>query len=248
MNQDKALGRLWGTGSIRVFVSHNAESKELATSLKDCLSHYGVACFVAHEDIEPTREWQGEIERALFSMHILVPLLTEKFHESNWTDQEIGVAVGQEVPIISIRRGKDPYGFIGKYQAMQGKDKDPEQIAEEFFGLLFKQDELKELATNTFITTVAGVGNWGRANSLAKLLQSIHELSTTQAESLVRTYQRNSEVRNAFGFNGKHPSLYGNGLLFHLKRITGDEYRFRNDGGIEQGVADPKVRRSPILR
>ena len=168
MNQDKALGRLWGTGSIRVFVSHNAESKELATSLKDCLSHYGVACFVAHEDIEPTREWQGEIERALFSMHILVPLLTEKFHESNWTDQEIGVAVGQEVPIISIRRGKDPYGFIGKYQAMQGKDKDPEQIAEEFFGLLFKQDELKELATNTFITTVAGVGNWGRANSLAK--------------------------------------------------------------------------------
>ena len=241
MNELKALSRLWGTGSIRVFISHVAESKELATSLKEYLRQYDVAGFVAHEDIEPTREWQGEIERALFSMHMLVPLLTEKFHESDWTDQEIGVAVGREVPIISIRRGKDPYGFIGKYQAMQGKDKDAEQIAEEFFGLLFQQGELKELATNTFITTVAGIGNWGRANSLARLLPSIEGLSPTQAESLVRTYQRNSEVRNAFGFNGKHPSLYGNGLLFHLKRITGDEYRFRNDGGIERGVADPNV-------
>ena len=239
MDERKALSRLWGTGSIRVFISHVAESKELATSLKEFLRHYDVAGFVAHEDIEPTREWQGEIERALFSMHMLVALLTEKFHESDWTDQEIGVAIGREVPIISIKRGKDPYGFIGKYQAMQGKDKNAGQIAGELFGLLFQRDELKELRADAFVRSVANAKDFDTANSLATLLPQIDELSSSQIKSLQEAYERNSQVRKAYGFNGQRPSENGDGLLHHLRRITGDDYRYDDDGRIVREGANP---------
>jgi hypothetical protein len=46
-----------------------------------------------------------------------VALLTTEFHDSDWTDQEVGYALARRVPIISVRMGRDPYGFLGKFQA-----------------------------------------------------------------------------------------------------------------------------------
>ena len=62
-----------------------------------------MSCFVAHVDIHPTKEWQDEIESALSSMDGFVALLTDKFHESDWTDQEVGFALARGVPIIAVR-------------------------------------------------------------------------------------------------------------------------------------------------
>jgi hypothetical protein len=110
--------RIWGEGGYRVFLSHKANVKSKATALKEALSLFGITAFVAHKDVKPTKKWQDEIENALFSMDALVALMTKDFHESYWTDQEIGVAFGREIPIISIKLGQDPYGFIGKFQAL----------------------------------------------------------------------------------------------------------------------------------
>jgi hypothetical protein len=55
-------------------------SKDEATAmrLKECLGAYGITGFVAHEDIEPSRVWQTEIERALFAMDALVDATSMK--------------------------------------------------------------------------------------------------------------------------------------------------------------------------
>ena len=65
---ERGLEDLWGDGVVRVFISHVAEHKEFAANLKVSLGRRGMASFVAHEDIEPMREWETEIERGLFSM------------------------------------------------------------------------------------------------------------------------------------------------------------------------------------
>ena len=44
--------------------------------------------------------------------------MTDEFQDSDWTDQEIGFAMGRKKPIVSVRMGTDPYGFIGKYQGI----------------------------------------------------------------------------------------------------------------------------------
>ena len=54
------------------------------------------------------KEWETEIESALFSMDVLVALLTDGFHDSNWTDQEVGVAIGRKIPVVPVRLGKGP--------------------------------------------------------------------------------------------------------------------------------------------
>ncbi len=114
----EAEKRIWSDSGFRVFLSHKTEAKLETAELKQALKLYGISCFVAHEDIHPTHEWQYEIENALSSMDALVALMTEEFHDSNWTDQEVGFAFGRGVPIIAVRLGKDPYGFIGKFQAL----------------------------------------------------------------------------------------------------------------------------------
>ena len=82
-----ALERIWGRQHVRLFLSHKATVKVETSQLEKAFFRCGVAAFVAHEDIEPTQEWQREIQQALFSMDALVALLTPDFRDSNWTDQ-----------------------------------------------------------------------------------------------------------------------------------------------------------------
>lgn len=128
--------RYWLPGHFRLFLSHVSKFKEKTAQLRNALREFGVSGFVAHEDIEPTREWQDEIEKALMSMDALVAILTPGFKESNWTDQEVGVAVGRDVLVIPIRKGLDPYGFIAKYQGLQGQGRTVRQVAGAVFSIL----------------------------------------------------------------------------------------------------------------
>jgi hypothetical protein len=116
---------LWENGMLRLFLSHVSAHKKNVAELKADFRSYGVSAFVAHEDIEPNAEWLHEIELALQSMDALVALLTPDFHQSKWTDQEVGFAMGSNRTIISVRLGTDPYGFIGKFQGLPGSFETP---------------------------------------------------------------------------------------------------------------------------
>ena len=97
-----------------IFLSHKVEVKEEVQALKEGLEFYGVEAFVAHADIFPGTEWQKEILDALDHMDAFVPILTEGFRDSEWTDQEVGYAIAADVPIIPLRIDLDPYGFHGQ--------------------------------------------------------------------------------------------------------------------------------------
>ncbi|MBJ3783857.1 toll/interleukin-1 receptor domain-containing protein [Devosia sediminis] len=125
-----------GTKAFRLFISHLAVEKAKAKRLKDCLAPYGVAGFVAHEDIHPTLEWQSEIERALWAMDAFVAIHTPDFSKSIWCQQEVGFALGRGVKIISLRMGEDPTGFIGKHQAIARRNRPAEDIAKEISDIL----------------------------------------------------------------------------------------------------------------
>jgi len=218
--------RIWGDEGFRIFLSHKSEVKKRASELKGQLKDLGVAGFVAHEDIRPTREWQSEIENALYSMDVLVSLMTEKFHESDWTDQELGFAFGRGVPVICVRLGRDPYGFIGKFQALSCTwDAAPKEIVK----LLVKHERMLE----SYIRSVGSCYSFDHGNVLSEILPSIEKLSDEQAEKLVAAFNNNEEVRFSFGFSGIKPNSYGLGLAHHLNRLTGRMYKVLSSGKIK---------------
>jgi TIR domain len=96
--------RIWGSDGFRLFLSHKSEVKKQTADLKNNLSLLGISAFVAHEDIRATRAWLEEIENALLSMDAFVALMTEEFHDSHWTDQEVGFALAPGVPVIALHQ------------------------------------------------------------------------------------------------------------------------------------------------
>lgn len=114
---------LWNPPTApRIFLSHRAERKVDAHELSDALGRLGFALFVAHDAIAPSREWRVEIQNALRSCDLLIALVAEGFHDSDWTDQEVGWVLGRDLAIVPVRLDRTlPKGFLESYQAIKRK-------------------------------------------------------------------------------------------------------------------------------
>lgn len=111
----------WDLNHFRLFISHVSEFRVEATQLAAIfLEQYGIHGFAAHEEIEPSIDWQNEIESSLGSMDALLTLLTPGFSASLWCNQEVGWALGRGNLALSVRLGEDPRGFVGRFQAVSG--------------------------------------------------------------------------------------------------------------------------------
>lgn len=189
----------WAGEEARVFLSHLAVNKVETTQLKEQLACYGISAFVAHEDIEPTKEWQTEIESALASMDALVALLAPGFKESNWCDQEVGVAIGRQLPIIAVRQGLDPYGFIGKYQALQGAGKTSPQSAKEIFDLFIPLPGIGPKITGALVSQLVNSSSFGQSKRLITLIKQSKYVTSKHAAAMKDAIKKNSQVSGSWG-------------------------------------------------
>ncbi len=184
----------WKPNHFRLFISHLAEHKLKMSQLQGVLKEYGISAFVAHEDIEPTKEWLGEIEKALFSMDALTAVLTPNFEKSKWTDQEVGVAVGREVLVIPIRKGMDPYGFIGKYQGMQGEGKSIGQVSKLLFEILANNPKTREKMAGALVNQVVSSVDPETAINKLGLVSGIKNLQKKYLERLRDDCKENTSL------------------------------------------------------
>lgn len=127
---------IWLSNKRKVFISHLAKDKEKASKIQHYLLRKEISGFVAHEDIEPNHDWQNSIEYALKTMDFLVALITPGFFSSIWTNQEIGYALGLNKKVITVKIGDDPQGFIGRYQAVNGKGRMPKDIVDDIVRIM----------------------------------------------------------------------------------------------------------------
>lgn len=212
---ENQVNRIWPPETLRLFISHKSEEKEVVAKFKNEMSKYGISCFVAHQDIEPTKEWQKEIEEALFSMDVLIAWLSPNFSNSSWTDQEIGVAVGRGVLVIPIRLGCDPYGFIGKYQAVSGINRTEENIANHILDLLWKKEVLKKPLIEGLIQAFEQNYLFSDAAKLIKCFEKLENLSQDLIDRIENAPKNNPYLAKAYVVTNKLP-----GLIQRLRKIS----------------------------
>ena len=106
---------------ISVFISYSTHDKKIGGRFKCCLESYcGFHAFIAHDDIPPSTIFEEEIKNAINKCDIFIPLISQVFKDSDFTDQETGIAVSLNKKIIPIKlENLNPYGFMSKYQAMK---------------------------------------------------------------------------------------------------------------------------------
>ena len=189
----------WAPSDARVFLSQVSDIKEKTSKLKTALTDYEMVGFVAHEDIEPTREWQSEIEAALASMDAMVALLFPGFNESKWCDQEVGVAIGRRVPIVPVRIELDPYGLFGKYQAIQGRGKTPVEVARLVFRALIAKPQIAPKTTTNLVQMLNESRSWEESRRLIVLIGQSVFITPEHVRGMKEAQEGNSEVANADG-------------------------------------------------
>jgi hypothetical protein len=210
------ISRLWGDGGLRVFLSHRAAFKKETKELKDELAKYGAAAFVAHEDIEPTRHWQKEIERALGSMDVLVTLLTKGFAESFWTNQEVGVAIGRGIRVVSVRLDEDPRGFVGESQAISGRGRSSAELASSLVEAFSVHATLAARLQGGLVRQWEEATNFIDAIRTMDLLDACKTMSTELLGRIERAYEVNDQLHNSVGVNKKYPAF-----VARMKSSTG---------------------------
>lgn len=200
---ESTVRHIWTEGLFRLFLSHVAAHKVQVSGLKKALGAYGITAFVAHEDVVPSLEWQNEIELALRTMHGMVALLTADFHASNWTDQEIGFALGRNILVVPVRLGADPYGFIGKVQGLPGSMGSPHLLAELIFNILITKPSTQTNMRKGVVLAFAASQSFIAAISLSKKLSALQHFTEDEKAILRQACKENDQVYLAQGVKAR---------------------------------------------
>jgi hypothetical protein len=189
----------WTRGCLRLFISHISTQKSYVSAFRDALAEFGISGFVAHEDIAPSAEWEGEIETALTTMDAMTALLNPGFHASCWTDQEVGHAIGRGIPVFAVRCGEDPYGFMGRLQALSGFGKSPEALARELFDVIVRHKQTSRRLAEALIELLKNSNTFARAKWNIGLLEEATYWHPNFAAELRSAIKNNDQVESSWG-------------------------------------------------
>ena len=190
---------LWQEGCFRLFLTHISSAKKFVSAVKANLSPYAIDAFVAHEDIEPTREWEQEIEAALDTCDALVAFLTPDFHDSLWTDQEVGYCVRRRVLIIPVRMGMDPYGFLGRYQALSPGDRDAAWVSGALFEIMLDHDLTADRMAPAVVRMFEYSGSFASAKANLQFVKRVRRWSPELLRRLEASIEANDQIEHAWG-------------------------------------------------
>lgn len=200
---------IWASGCIRLFISHRDDHKAEARELSDLLSAYGISAFVAHETIGPLKKWQKVIMTGLETMEIMLAFVTDDFHESVWTNQEIGYALARNIPIISLKLQRtDPKGFIADTQAMKGSLTDLPSIVDELYTLLAHELGNQARMQTALIEAFADSPEWRETTSrFNRLNKHVKALSDVEVGRIVSAFEENDQLHTANYLTNGHDRL-----------------------------------------
>ncbi len=217
---------VWMPATFRLFISHISPHKDDAMKLAKVLhERYNVHGFVAHEAIKPNLMWQQTILNSLRTCDALVALLRPKFHESNWTDQEIGYVLGRSRPVLSVRLGVDPYGFFSVTQAISGTGKRAPEISQEIVTALASDPRCNEALRDALVQRLATAGSFDHARELMGYLEATPAITVEQYEMLGRNASTNVQL----GSCTEYPSFMKRHRPANMPRpdpVYGDEEPF----------------------
>ena len=184
--------------TVRVFLSYSnaaQEEKEFAGNLKRQLEELGLEVFLAHEDINPSADWQETILNNLKSTDIFMPVMTENFQGSFWTDQESGIAFGDGKFIMPIAvDGKMPYGFLGKIQAYKQDSKLPIDAYKIIEAVIQSNPKFSSPLLDSLIKSFALSNTWESAGNKSALLIKFSAMTAEQVNEIFRSTLQNPQI------------------------------------------------------
>lgn len=214
---------------INVFISYkdNPEYNDKVADFLAGLEKFGVCGFLASRDIKPTQKWEKMIRARLQTTDVLIALMTDDFHKSEWTGHEIGAAIGAKARIIPIKLGKvNPDGIIRDIQAYitdwdnLNKDiyvKDRKTgISTGIIHMIYKEIKNDSKIIESIIGACMKCRSYYTGNELCHLLPYVKNISDKQVKKLIIVYWGN---HNEYDMNQLKGSSFEDELYKHLQAL-----------------------------
>jgi hypothetical protein len=192
-----------------VFLSYINEDSDFVSEVADALPDHGLTGFVARRDVPPSKEWLREVEQALLRCNALAAFLRPGFRESQWTDQEVGYALGRQRKTLPLRRSKDvlPHGFLNRYMAVEIEGQSASEVAGTIFdALLVYEDERPPLIDVSLRRLGAERDPLMLKRCLARL-RMVRSLSAAQQQELLRALHTNLMLKEHPAFKEAREQL-----------------------------------------
>jgi len=184
--------------NIKIFLSYSSLNYEIAKNIKTFLEDLGLEVFLAQASIEPTKEWEDEVYKNLRECTIFIPILTEEYKNSNWTDQEAGIAYNEKKTILPLYISKLPYGFLAKFQALRFdlSKLDSQKIEEtkiiEAIMIDFKED-LRRIILSSLDKTYC----WAIGKIKINLLKRMEPFNKEEINKIIDESSKNNQIYDA---------------------------------------------------
>ena len=186
---------------LKTFISYSSEDKLIGKLFKRCFENYaGFSVFLAHEDIAPATEWELKIAKNLKEVDLVFPLITDNYRNSEFTDQELGMALAWNKIIIPIKLSNiNPYGFIKKLQALKCRCEENEIInavvTVVFVLVKNKQfNKFKDKVVDSVVSAFCKSASYSATRIITRMLLEIDYFDRIQIDHLKDAIRYNNQV------------------------------------------------------
>jgi len=184
--------------STDAFLSHAHEDRLVARKLADELKKIAISAFVAHEDIKLGDEWESALLERIKNCELFIAILSENFHQADYTDQEVGIAHGLGKIILPLSVDKTmPYGFLTKFQAKKiSPEIDGDEVSKIFAEYVPKASKTR--VEDRLIYSLINSNSFSEASYYAKILSKYTEFSEDQINLIAKGFIDNDQLRESY--------------------------------------------------
>ena len=198
---------------LDVFISHADEDKKIAKEIAEELRKYdGVNAFVAHDDLDPGTDWKNDLTQHIFDCDSFMIVLTNKFHQAEWTEQEVGIAHAFKKTMIPIRFDKTPtLGFMDDFQATKISYPLVEGEIKNLVDVIVAYSEEGQRQIKRLISRLSSAGSFAQANAFANILfDTTSKFTKEQINMIAKAYLENGQISGAWTSGPKCLMLFQN--------------------------------------
>ena len=131
-------------------------------------------------------------------MHAMAALITEDFHASLWTDQEVGIAMGRDVLLVPVRVPTVPYGFMGRHQALPGDLARPQQLAAALVDVFVRRPQTSVVMHEALTNALEHSHSFSESKVLIEKIQTATGFTKEQLARLEAAIRNNDQVGNYY--------------------------------------------------
>jgi len=190
---------------LKVFISYSSEDRTLGRLFKICFDNYaGFSVFLAHEDISPATEWELKIIKELKDSDVVIPLITKNYRNSEFTDQELGMALAWRKIILPIKLADiNPYGFIKKFQALKCYENENSVIDAVVYTVLVLNENKefnkhKKVVTDSVIKAFSLSSSFKMTRIIIRMLSKFNKFNKNQVLLLKNAIKNNFQINHEY--------------------------------------------------